>query len=144
MKKLLSYLNALATAEQAAFAARCETTVGYLRKAISVNQPIREALCINIERESGGSVRCEDLRADVDWDFIRGTDQAAPQQKQAQAATETVAINTDALPPISDLPLIVATPAAPAWDGIDRRSPAGKALPPELDRRATVKASTHV
>lgn len=29
--------------------------------------------CPAIERESGGAVRCEDLRPDVDWAYLRGT-----------------------------------------------------------------------
>lgn len=29
--------------------------------------------CPTIERVTGGLVRCEDLRPDVDWGFIRGT-----------------------------------------------------------------------
>ena len=35
-------------------------------------------VCINIERETAGAVRCEDLRPDVDWAFLRGT--AKPQK----------------------------------------------------------------
>lgn len=30
--------------------------------------------CIEIERASGGAVRCEDLRPDVDWAYLRATD----------------------------------------------------------------------
>jgi DNA-binding transcriptional regulator YdaS (Cro superfamily) len=30
--------------------------------------------CIEIERATNGAVRCEDLRPDVDWAFIRATD----------------------------------------------------------------------
>jgi DNA-binding transcriptional regulator YdaS (Cro superfamily) len=91
MNKLLSYLNGLTPSEQAAFAARCETTVGYLRKAISINQLLREKLCIKIESESGRMVLCEDLRTDVDWQFLRGTDQlvksAQERDAEAQAAS---------------------------------------------------------
>ena len=32
-----------------------------------------ESLCINIERESGGLVKCETLRDDVDWAYLRGS-----------------------------------------------------------------------
>lgn len=28
--------------------------------------------CLEIERETGGAVRCEDLRPDVDWAVLRG------------------------------------------------------------------------
>jgi len=73
MNKLLAYINSLSVAEQMTFAANCETTVGYLRKAISKKQKLGESLCIKIERMSGGQVICEDIRDDVDWAFIRGT-----------------------------------------------------------------------
>ena len=73
MEKLRLLLNGMSTAEQREFAARCGTSVGYLRKAISSGQKIAESTCINIERESGGAVRVEELRDDVDWAVIRNT-----------------------------------------------------------------------
>jgi DNA-binding transcriptional regulator YdaS (Cro superfamily) len=73
MDTLRRYLNSLPVAEQHAFAARCGTTVGYMRKAISVGERFREGLVIAIERESGRKVTVEELRPDVDWAFIRGT-----------------------------------------------------------------------
>lgn len=36
-------------------------------------KPCAEKLAINIERESGAQVLCEDVRADVDWAYLRGT-----------------------------------------------------------------------
>ena len=30
--------------------------------------------CPSIERATAGAVRCEDLRPDVDWAYLRGTD----------------------------------------------------------------------
>ena len=71
MEKLLTYLNGLPKSDRLAFAARCETSEGYLRKAISKGQRLGESLCINIDRESSGAVRCEDLRPDVDWAYLR-------------------------------------------------------------------------
>lgn len=73
MDTLLAYLNSLDAAGREEFATRCETSVGYLRKAVSIGQRIGEGLCIAIERESGGAVRCETIRPDVDWAFLRGT-----------------------------------------------------------------------
>ena len=73
MDKLLTYLNSLNRDEQIAFAERCDTSVGYMRKAVSTKQQLGGTLCINIERESKGLVRCEDLRPDADWAFIRNT-----------------------------------------------------------------------
>jgi DNA-binding transcriptional regulator YdaS (Cro superfamily) len=73
MEKLRTYLNSLSPDRQTAFANRCETSVGYLRKAISIGQQLSEKLVISIERETKGEVRCEDLRPDVDWQFLRNT-----------------------------------------------------------------------
>ena len=33
--------------------------------------------CPAIEKATGGKVRCEDLRPDVDWQYLRGTKKAA-------------------------------------------------------------------
>lgn len=62
-------------------AAACGTSLGYLRKACSTGQRIGEKICIAIERESDGAVRCEDLRPDVDWAYLRGTE-----KREAEAA----------------------------------------------------------
>lgn len=77
MDTLRQYLNSLPPDKQVAFASACETTVGYLRKAISIKQQLGESLVINIDRESGGVVSCEDLRPDVDWAYLRNSS-AAP------------------------------------------------------------------
>ncbi len=72
MKKLLDYLNSLPLEERGAFAMRCKTTMGYLRKAISTRQKINAETCIHIERESEGVVLCEHIRPDVGWWVLRG------------------------------------------------------------------------
>ena len=82
MEKLLKYLNSLSKADRSAYVGACETTEGYLRKAISKGQRLGESLCIALERESGRIVQCEDLHADVDWDYLRGT----PKSKEANHA----------------------------------------------------------
>lgn len=78
MKTLLKYINSLDKVERASFFSRCGTSEGYVRKAASIGQPLRESLCINIERESRGAVVCESLRPDVDWAYIRGTKPTDP------------------------------------------------------------------
>lgn len=55
------------------FARRCGTTLGQVRN-VAYGRNCGEALAISIERESQGVVRCEDLRPDVDWAYLRGTD----------------------------------------------------------------------
>lgn len=75
MDKLIAYIKSEfdTTIERESFCARCGTTWGYLKKARSIKQNLRESVCINFERESNGAVRCEDMRPDVDWAYIRGT-----------------------------------------------------------------------
>ena len=73
MDELLAYLNSLDPADQQAFAKKCGTSVGYIRKAASVGQKVGESLCIAFERESARAVTCEQLRPDVDWAYLRGT-----------------------------------------------------------------------
>lgn len=71
MDRLKDHLNSLSTDDQAAFAERCKTTVGFLRKAISIEQDINLETVMLIQRESKGSVRVEHLRPDVDWQILR-------------------------------------------------------------------------
>jgi DNA-binding transcriptional regulator YdaS (Cro superfamily) len=66
MDKLLAYLNSLSKDEQTAFAERCGTSVGYLRKAASKGQLLGSALCVAIEQSTAGVVTRKDLRPD-DW-----------------------------------------------------------------------------
>lgn len=71
MNTLLAYLNGLPKPERQAFCIRCGTTEGYLRKAVSKGARLGESLCISLDRESQGRVRCEVLRPDVDWAYLR-------------------------------------------------------------------------
>ena len=41
-------------------------------------RPVPAERCPAIERATGGVVRCEDLRPDVDWAVLRGTVTAEP------------------------------------------------------------------
>jgi DNA-binding transcriptional regulator YdaS (Cro superfamily) len=86
MDKLLAFLNKLEKPERATFCRACGTTEPYLRKAISAKNPLGAGLCINIDRESHGLVRCEDLRPDIDWSYLRGTAKtlAAPRTQDEQ------------------------------------------------------------
>lgn len=110
MDKLIQFLNGMKPPEQAAFAKRCGTTVGYLRKAASKRQKLGDGLCINIERESARQVVCEDLRPEVDWAYLRGSREVAEE------------------------------PAPPPANGaaVDRRDAERVNEFPDLDRRAAV------
>lgn len=39
--------------------------------------------CIDIERATAGAVRCEDLRPDVDWGYLRASANSEPQKEAA-------------------------------------------------------------
>lgn len=73
MDELLKYLNGLPADAREAFASKCGTSVAYLRKAVSIGQKLGDGLCIAIERESDGAVRCESMRPDIDWAYLRGS-----------------------------------------------------------------------
>lgn len=96
MHQILDYLRALPPSERDGFARRCGTTVGYLRKAVSIRQRIRPETCAAIERATAGAVTRQDLRPD-DWrDIWPELAESEPKQpaalaRQSLAATETVA-----------------------------------------------------
>lgn len=66
MDELLKILNSMPREEQEAFASACSTTIGYLRKAVHAKEKYRPALCVAIERETGGKVTRQQLRP-KDW-----------------------------------------------------------------------------
>jgi len=70
---LRTYLAGLQAEDRSTFAARCGSSVGHIRNISYGYKPCGEALAIAIERESGGRVSCEELRPDVDWQYLRGT-----------------------------------------------------------------------
>lgn len=69
MNELRIYLNSLSLDEQRLFAAKCRTTIGYLRKALSKNHDLGAALCVLIERASSGAVTRKHLHPS-DWTCI--------------------------------------------------------------------------
>lgn len=69
MQRLRKHLNKLSIDDQAAFARAVGSSIGYLRKAISVGQELNPATCVAIERVSGRAVTRQDLRPN-DWEDI--------------------------------------------------------------------------
>lgn len=65
METLRAYLATLTPADQAAYAARCGTTIGYLRKALSTRPRLDGALARLLDEESASAVSKHDLRPDV-------------------------------------------------------------------------------
>jgi DNA-binding transcriptional regulator YdaS (Cro superfamily) len=70
---LKTYLKSLPPKGRADFATRAGSTIGHLRNIAYGCKPCAPELAIAIERESGAVVRCEDLRDDVDWAYLRGS-----------------------------------------------------------------------
>ena len=72
MEKLRLFLRTMKPDEQQTFALNCGTTINYLRKKISDRRSnLGVKICIEIENQSRGEVRCEDLRPDVNWSIVR-------------------------------------------------------------------------
>jgi len=65
METLRAYLNSLSMREKIAYAKRCGSTLGYLRKAISLNTRLDGALVRRLDEESRGAVPRTSLRPDI-------------------------------------------------------------------------------
>ena len=74
--KLLDYIKGLDKEGFQSFATSCGTTVGQLRQ-VAYGRRASAELVIAIDRASGGEVPCEELRPDIDWQYLRGTPRAA-------------------------------------------------------------------
>ena len=71
METLRIYLNSLERAEQEKYAAKCGTTIGYLRKALSKGSRLDGALCRLLHENSGGKVNKGALRPDIWPELIK-------------------------------------------------------------------------
>lgn len=65
MDELREYLTTLTPEQQAKYAVRAGTTIGYLRKALSLRQRFDAALARRLDEESAGAVPRHGLRPDV-------------------------------------------------------------------------------
>ncbi|HEY8331544.1 MAG TPA: hypothetical protein VIO83_09490 [Pseudomonas sp.] len=65
MDTLRTYLSTLTPAEQAAYAVRAGTSIGYLRKALSKGQRFDGGLVRLLHVESDGQVSLTELRPDI-------------------------------------------------------------------------------
>lgn len=86
--QLLDFINSLTPKDQVNFAKKCRTTIGYLRKAISKGQNLGPDICVEIEKHSDGKVKCEDIRTDVDWAYLRQT--SVLQKEEATLINQSV------------------------------------------------------
>ena len=76
---LHEYIKPLEKDDLDSFAARCGTSAGQLKQVAYGNRRPSAGLSICIERESKGSVVCEQLRPDIDWAYLRSTSRSSSQ-----------------------------------------------------------------
>lgn len=62
-------------AEREDFAALCGTTFGHLRQIYYGNRTCDAGLAIEIEKNTNQAVMCEELRADIDFGYLRNASQ---------------------------------------------------------------------
>ncbi len=70
--QLKDFFLQLSSDERDVFASRCDTTADYIKQIMYGNRPCKAELAINIDRESGGLVKCEELCPDADFEYLRG------------------------------------------------------------------------
>lgn len=68
---LLGYWRTLDRTGREQLAKQCGTSANHLRNIAYGQKTCGEGLAVALERETGGRVRCEDLRPDVDWNYLR-------------------------------------------------------------------------
>lgn len=70
---LLDLIRSLEPAQLDALAERSGTSVGNLKQIAYGYRLAGPGLAINLDRESGRAVTCEELRPDIDWAYLRNS-----------------------------------------------------------------------
>ncbi|MDM1710654.1 helix-turn-helix domain-containing protein [Pseudomonas sp. 165] len=68
---LSEYLKTMDKEGLEALARRCGTSVGQLKQVAYGNRRASGGLAVSLDRETGGGIRCESLRPDIDWAYLR-------------------------------------------------------------------------
>src|SRR5262249_41912072 len=89
MESLRCYLKNLDPAQRLAFATRCGTTLGYLRKVPSTRGRISESLAIRIDKHSGGTAPGQDIRSYPDRAYLRATVRLPGQLEKIVSSTDS-------------------------------------------------------
>lgn len=71
MIKLITYINSLDDDGRNNFQNKKRLDISYIRKCASLGRPLGAHYCIEIEKATKRKVRCEHLRPDIDWAFLR-------------------------------------------------------------------------
>jgi DNA-binding transcriptional regulator YdaS (Cro superfamily) len=77
--KLLEFIRSLEPAQLDALAERSGTSVGNLKQIAYGYRLAGPGLAINLDRESGRAVTCEELRPDIDWAYLRNSSTSSEQ-----------------------------------------------------------------
>jgi len=70
---LSEYLKTMDKEGLAAFARHCGTSAGQLKQVAYGNRRASAGLAVSLDRETGGAIRCEEMRPDIDWAYLRNT-----------------------------------------------------------------------
>tara|TARA_R110002124_G_scaffold282571_2_gene457837 strand:+ start:1143 stop:1376 length:234 start_codon:yes stop_codon:yes gene_type:complete len=73
---LLEYIKPMKAGEVEAFASKCCSTPGQIRQ-VAYGRRASAELAIRIDKASCGAVRCEDIRPDIDWSYLRNPVESA-------------------------------------------------------------------
>lgn len=72
---LSDYLKTMDKEGLEVFARRCGTSVGQLKQVAYGNRRASAGLAVCLDRETEGVIRCEALRPDIDWAYLRHSKQ---------------------------------------------------------------------
>ena len=75
--ELLQYIKPMTADQLESFAKRCGTSAGQLKQVAYGHRRASAGLAIEVDRHSGAVVTCEVLRPDIDWAYLRSSQQAA-------------------------------------------------------------------
>ncbi|WP_331831885.1 YdaS family helix-turn-helix protein [Pseudomonas sp. LH21] len=70
---LSEYLKTMDREGLKAFAEHCGTSPGQLKQVAYGNRRASAGLAVSLERETKGVIRCEAMRPDIDWAYLRQT-----------------------------------------------------------------------
>ena len=68
---LSEYLKTMDKEGLEAFARRCGTSAGQLKQVAYGNRRASAGLAVCLDRETAAVIRCEALRPDIDWAYLR-------------------------------------------------------------------------
>ena len=71
MDSLKSYFLNLSSDERESFAVNCKTSVAYIQQIYQGHRQCSACLAIEIDKNSKGLVKCDELCPNTDFDYLR-------------------------------------------------------------------------